>query len=362
MKAFAAVTVVLAFGQQIPRPVFQAESNLVPIQVQVLDGRTGHSIGNLTREDFVVFDESESKEIIAFDDGSGPRDIVLLADVSGGHTNEGVHFSTRSLLGLRRPDDRIALMSVSDGPANCRTSLTQDEDEIQRGLDQIFSVDRNNNRRKLKSSRILDGILSAADLLTETVSPRRPLIVVITHNRDGKSAARTKDIVRTLLEASITVEAITIPHEWWKTSGGRVGFCGNTWLGLPCNTSGPIRPTSTFLENLHSVEPVAEATGGQVVHLNFTNARRVAWGQPNGRTWDVQTIADIIETKLLVRVLDQYGLAIRGESSPKPEFRRLTVKLTAEAEKRHPNAAIRTRSGYFTLPTTASTALGTTGR
>jgi VWFA-related protein len=357
-----AVAVALAFGQEAPAPLFRTDSNLVPIEVQVLDGQTGQPIAGLTRDDFIVFDESKMTEVVAFDDGSGPRDIALLLDVSGGFTNEGVNFCAMALLGLQRQEDRVALLSFSDRAARRRTSLTKDKEEIKRALDQIFAVDRNNDRRSVKNSRLLDAIGSAADTLSETTAPRRPLVVVVTHNRERNSTVRQPVLVDSLLTRSIRVEAITIPQEW-VSSGLRFGGSVNPALGIPGRRSSPRTPPDPkFLENLRSVEPVTSATGGKVIHLDYVNARRVPAGQSTGRTWDVATVAAIIERDVLARFRDEYGLAIRGASSPKPQFRRLTIKLSPEAEQRHPGAVIYARSGYYTAQSDDSRSAETTNK
>lgn len=362
MKALLVFAVGLAFGQQNSAPTFRSESNLVPIEVQVVEGQSRRPVGELTRDDFLVFDEGNQTEIVAFDDGSGPRDVALLLDVSGGFANEGVYFSALALLELQREQDRVALLSFSDGRAELRTPLTRAADEIKRGLDQIFSVDRNNNRRSVKNSRLLDAIRSAAEALVETEAPRRPLIVVVTHNREKSSTARQQDLIADLLTRSIRVEAITIPEEW-ASSGPRIGgFFGNPHLGLPSTSTNRTPPPPEYLEDLHSVEPIAAATGGQVVHLDYLNARRVPAGQPNGRTWDVGTVAAIIDRELLSRIREEYGLAIRGASSAKPQFHRLEVKLSPEAQKQYPNAVIYSRSGYYSAPSSDSKTAGKPGK
>lgn len=67
----------------------------------------------------MVPDEAEPKDIVAFDDGSGPCDVALLLDVSGNFVNEGVLFSALGLLGLHRftiPSFVLQGMPVSPAP------------------------------------------------------------------------------------------------------------------------------------------------------------------------------------------------------------------------------------------------------
>lgn len=123
-------------------------------------------------------------------------------------------------------------------------------------------------------------------------------------------------------------------------------------MGFPrTRVPAPAQSRPVFLDNLHSVEPIAQATGGQVLQLDYANGKRVPAGVPTGSTWDVNVIADIVENEILARIRDQYGLAIRGDSSLQPEFHRLTIRLAAEAEKLYPNAVISARVGYFTSST-----------
>ena len=138
VKALLILAAGLAFGQQNYIPLFRSESNLVPIEVQVVDPETRKPVAGLTGDNFLIFDEAERKEIVAFDDGSGPRDVALLLDISGGFTNEGVLFTALALLELQRQEDRVALLSFSDGPAKLRTPLTRDAWRDQKGTRSDF--------------------------------------------------------------------------------------------------------------------------------------------------------------------------------------------------------------------------------
>lgn len=348
MRALVLLAAFAAFGQQITPPVFHADSSLVPIEVQVVDSKSGRSVPGLKRSDFIVLDQSRQKEIVAFDDGAGPRDIALLLDLSGGSANEGVLFAASALLEVQRSEDGIALLSFSDGPAKLRTPLTRSDRDLRRGLKDIFSADRSNQHKPAKSSKLLDAIRLGAGLLSGVSPPRRPMVIVVTHNREMKSTIERQEVTDYLLNAGIWLEAITIPQEW-GSSGSSIGrVYGNPRMGLPrTRIPAQVQSQPVFLDDLHSVEPIAQATGGKVLHLAYANGKRVPAGVPTGSTWDVAVIADIVEKEILARIRDQYGLAIRGDSSQKPEFHRLVVRLAGDAEKLYPDAVISARVGYF---------------
>ncbi len=347
-----ATILALAFWQQPSPPVFEAEANLVLIDAQVLDKDTRQPIRGLTRADFVVLDESAPSEIVVFDNSPAPLNILLLLDVSGGFTNEGVLYCTDSFLSLRQPDDRIALVSFSDGDAKRRTTFTNDEGEIQRARKEIFDVDRNNSRRHVKNSRIFDAIRSGVNLFFESPKMRRPVMLVVTHNREKRSVAKQQAVIDALLESSVKLEAITIPQE---TVRFRFSLKG-TFVGMPPDRTRPAPKPPEFLEDLHSVEPIAAATGGQTVHLDFANASRAPRGASIERGWNTSEVARILDERIMGRLRSQYTLGVRGASMPDgTQFRRLDVRLTEAARQRYPNAVVSARSGYFTIGPTGHT-------
>lgn len=323
-------------------PVFRADANLVPIDIQVIDKETLQPLPRLERSDFLVLDEGEPSEIIAFDNLPAPLNILLLLDVSGGFTNEGVLGTTYALRKLLLPDDRVAFMSFSDGDAKRRSGFTNDPQEIQRAYSEIFNKDRNNSRRAVKNSHLFDAIRSAVNLFSEVPAMRRPVIVVVSHNREIGSTAKAQAVIDTLLQSSLRLEAVTIPQQW---AGRTVPFIG---IGIPGRTP-PRRPNASpeFLDDLGSVEPIAKATGGETMQLDYPNPTRVPRGTPSGSGWLSPEIATLLDDNLMARLRAQYSLGIRGVVEER-RFRRLEVRLTDDARKRHPNAIIRARSGYFT--------------
>ena len=344
-----ATFLALTLWQQPSPPVFEADTNLVLIDAQVLDKETRQPISGLTRADFVVLDKGVPSDIVAFDDLRAPLNILLLLDVSGGFTNEGVQFCTAALLELREPDDRVALISFSDGKAKWTTGFTDDDGELEHAQKQIFLVDRNNSRRRVSNSKLLDAIHSGTDMFAGTPKKmRRPVILVITHNREKRSSNNQQDVIDKLLGASVRLEAITIPQE--KTAI-RLWSRGD-FIGMPRKPPAPSQPSPPeFLEDLHSVEPIVEATGGQTVHLNYENASRVPRGTPVPREWKVPLLIDILDERIMKRLRNQYTLGIRGqEAAGESQFRRLDVQLSEAARRRYPHAVIYARLGYFTPP------------
>ncbi|MBY0502667.1 MAG: hypothetical protein K2X03_02075 [Bryobacteraceae bacterium] len=314
----------------------------------------------MTRSDFIVLDENEPKDILAFELRARPRDMAVLLDVSGGTVNEGVRFAAAALLEIQREQDQLALLSFSDGKAKLWTPLTSNSLELAASVNRIFSERGGAMGRAEKTSRLIEAIRTAADTLAETPLDREPLVLVVTHNRDNsRGTVQKQNLLDRLLTHSIRVEAVIIPEEWISSRPGFGGMFGNPSLGVPSRgTSPPSRPAPEYLEDLHSVDSLAEKTGGQAVLLNYRNAQRANSPQATGRTWDVDRVADTINTELLTRIREQYSLAIRGASAAEPQFRRLEIRLTDEAKQRFPDAEVHARIGYYSAPVGGSKGQG----
>lgn len=336
---------VLGLAAQQPwRPVFQAEANLVVVRAQVFDGETRQPIVGLTRSDFQVFDESSPAELTVFDNSPAPLTMLLLIDVSGGFTNQHIATCSRALYSSLTAQDQVALMSFSDGPPNKRTDFTSDEEAVTKGWRVIFDKDRNNRMRSVKTSRMFDAIRAGAQYFLETPEVRRPAIAVVTHNREARSRTTAAVAMETLLESYATLEAVVLPRV-----PPPAGYFFGWGIRGRSKTSSPTAASAEFLPDLGSVDPFAKATGGQTLRLDLGEVRRTASssGARARADWAASEIAPLVED-LMSRLRSQYTLGIRGASTGERRFRRLSVRLTEEAQERHPNAVVRTRSGYWT--------------
>src|SRR5439155_868103 len=95
-------------------PVFRSGVTLVKVDIAVTTG-AGRAIGDLTQQDFTVFDENERQEIAYFGRESEPLDLLLLLDISGSmrRSLEDVASVTRAALAQLHAGDRVGLMLFS---------------------------------------------------------------------------------------------------------------------------------------------------------------------------------------------------------------------------------------------------------
>lgn len=98
---------VLARAQQ---PEFRATAPTVSIHATVVD-RNGHVVGNLTRDDFEVYDNGRLQSLSVFDAGQRPISIVVMLDRSSTmlpHAGR-VEAAARAFVATLLPEDRVRI-------------------------------------------------------------------------------------------------------------------------------------------------------------------------------------------------------------------------------------------------------------
>ena len=126
-----------ALPQQVPN--FRVDVGLVNVFASVTD-QAGAPIGNLTREDFALYENGKAQEIAVFErDTSAPLAIALSIDLSASTHKD---FPTEQQAAQRfakdvlRPQDRADLLAFSDGTREV-VGFTGDARRIASGLSSL---------------------------------------------------------------------------------------------------------------------------------------------------------------------------------------------------------------------------------
>jgi hypothetical protein len=273
-----------AFGEDRP-------SDLIAVEVQALRGDTRQPVTGLSCDDFVVLDGFLPTEIVRCDQRGTPRDILLLLDLSGGDNDEGIQFVAPAILRGLPYGDRAALMWFSDGAARLGSGLTNDREGLERLVAETFLQEQEDGARS-KRSRLLDAIHSGAEFLSQNGDEGRPLIIVVTHNREGGSRVTTSNVANTLLASSIGLEAVTIPQQKRGGMPGGGMFLNPYLFPVSRNVKTP-NGDAPELEGLYSVQPILARVGGQVLHLENANVRQAPLEGRPGRIGDIDSAATI---------------------------------------------------------------------
>jgi len=113
----------------------KVESSVVQLNVGVVD-KQGRSIINLTRSDFVVFEDDVQQKILSFEPATAPFSLVLILDMSGS-TNSFRPMLKQSafrFLDALSPEDRVAVISFND-KIETLTDFTTDHKKMAYAID-----------------------------------------------------------------------------------------------------------------------------------------------------------------------------------------------------------------------------------
>jgi VWFA-related protein len=167
--------------QQEPRPVFRTSVNRVTVAATVRD-RRGRPVTTLKAEDFSVLDSGVPRKILDFQRDAAPLSLAILADFSGSmdvaYKREAAREVTGNILTfLTSGTDRVALYAF-DQKLKEILPLRPAPTDI---------LDRMDKLEPWGQTRLFDAIAETGELLAQTGSPRRA-VVVLTDGIDNASA------------------------------------------------------------------------------------------------------------------------------------------------------------------------------
>lgn len=157
--------------------VVRVESNLVQLNVGVADSR-GYAVTNLSRNDFVVYEDDVRQPIIGFASTAAPFSLVFLLDVSGSTIPFRATLKQAALrfIDALAPEDRVAVVAFND-KTNRLTRFTSDRTKIG------WAISRAEGRG---GTNLYDALnFALAELAGE--GKRRKAVVVLTDGVDSKA-------------------------------------------------------------------------------------------------------------------------------------------------------------------------------
>jgi VWFA-related protein len=114
--AFVFICTVPGFAQQDGDiDTIKIDSSVVQLNVGVVD-RKGRAIVDLSRNDFVVFEDNVPQKVLSFEPSAAPFSLVLLLDMSSSTQGfrQPLKLSAFRFLDALRPDDRVAVVAFKE--------------------------------------------------------------------------------------------------------------------------------------------------------------------------------------------------------------------------------------------------------
>ncbi|HMG75627.1 MAG TPA: VWA domain-containing protein [Pyrinomonadaceae bacterium] len=125
---------------QTPEPVdtIRIDTDLVNLNVSVVNRNAAMAAGHLEQKDFAVFENGAPQEILFFASEDAPFDLVLLLDLSGSTADKIglIRKSAKRFVDAAPPADRIAIF-VFTSEIEVVSKLTNDHNALKKSIEDI---------------------------------------------------------------------------------------------------------------------------------------------------------------------------------------------------------------------------------
>ena len=159
--------------------VIRVDSQLVTLNISVIDRGTNRGLMGLGQPDFKLFEDGQEQRIVQFESSAAPFDLILLIDLSGS-TREVVKLIRAAAVRFveaARPADRIGIITFAGEPAVVST-LTADRELLRQRIETIDTA--------RGDTKLYDATNFAMEaVLKESKKSRRSAIVLMSDGLDG---------------------------------------------------------------------------------------------------------------------------------------------------------------------------------
>ncbi|MFN2577537.1 MAG: VWA domain-containing protein [Pyrinomonadaceae bacterium] len=159
--------------------VIRVDTELVGLNVSVVDRGTNRGVNDLTRDDFRLYEDNALQQIAHFESASAPFNLVLLIDLSGSTTKvvDLIKSAALHFVDAARPFDRIGVITFAGGQVVV-SPLTSDHDALRQRIRAIQKPDG--------STKLYDSVAFSLDeVFREAKDSRRNAVVVISDGLDS---------------------------------------------------------------------------------------------------------------------------------------------------------------------------------
>ena len=159
--------------------VIRVDSQLVSVNMSVIDRNTNRGLVGLTKSDFRLFENGTEQKILQFESASAPFDMILLIDLSGSTRDvlALIRLAAQRFVDAARPQDRIGVIAFAGKPIVV-SQLTLDRDLLRHRISRMETASG--------TTALYDATDFAVDqALADPKNRRRTAIVVMSDGLDG---------------------------------------------------------------------------------------------------------------------------------------------------------------------------------
>jgi VWFA-related protein len=159
--------------------VIRVDSQLVTLNISVIDRSTNRGLMGLGQTDFRLFEDGQEQRIVQFESSAAPFDMVLLIDLSGSTRDvvKLIRAAALRFVDAARPNDRIAVITFA-GEARIVSELTADRELLHQRIETIDTA--------RGDTKLYDAANFAMNEVTkQSKNSRRTAIVLMSDGLDG---------------------------------------------------------------------------------------------------------------------------------------------------------------------------------
>ena len=205
--------------------VVKLESTLVNIPLLVSD-RSGRYIPQLSKNDFVLYEDGVQQEIASFGSEEVPFNVALLLDVSPSVEGniESIQDAALAFVRQLRPQDRVMVVSFDRG-INYLTDFTNNRQELEWAIRRV---------RTGSGTSVYDAVYETVARRLRGIEGRKALLLLSDGEDTTSRRASYDDAINIVTESDVLVYGLRYPG----TDGGRGGggysppWSRNPWPGI----------------------------------------------------------------------------------------------------------------------------------
>jgi len=305
-----------AHGQQSTSddPVIRVNVELVQVDVQVLQKKTGRTVGSLNKEDFQLYEDGVQQKIAELSQNQLPLSVVLLFDLTDSVRPVLKPLAAGALAALQhlKPEDEVAVM-VYAASAQLLQDFTTDREQV------VAAIEKASEMESPDAAFFNEAVFQACAQLGKAKNPRsRRTIIWLTDNVPNipSDVHSEKDAFHEALETGTVISALL----------ERSAFSD---IAIVAFSKNPMFARSRMHNPPGDVYKYAERTGGEVMKSSKDEV-----------SVKLAQLIDEIRSRYTVG----YYPSVK---QPKGKFCEIKLHISAETEKREGRLLVRTKRGYY---------------
>ncbi|MFL6210113.1 MAG: VWA domain-containing protein [Pyrinomonadaceae bacterium] len=317
-----------AQAQVVDDEVIRVNTELVVVDAQVLNKKTGHIIGALGRSDFQLYEDGVRQEITFFSQDKLPLSVVLLFDLTDTVRPVLTPLARGALEALAhlKPEDEVAVMTYA-ASAQLIQDFTTDRRLIVAAIEQASAMQSD------EAAFFNEGVFQASVQSRQAHNPSsRQVIIWLTDNVPNvPSESMRKKNGRSVPEGQLHTEkeAFTELFESGSVVCGLLARSGLSKLVEIFDTKNPLFALGRKHHPPGDVYKYAEQTGGEVLRSNKEEVS--------------SKLAELFD-----HLRTRYSLGYRpAVEQPPGKFCKLKLTVTPGVEQREGKVLVKARAGYY---------------